>query len=290
MYRTLAAYPALVTTFSFLLLTINPVHGLDYGETGDGSSETGDFGIAPSIDSKASLDSKVDAGAPVSIHDRWASAIANDDTKTLVSLFQEHAARNDLVAMTSNNGKDALMVACKTGDLEFARQLVADGANINKVTLTGGTPFMFSVLGNELAIARWLHEQGANIDAQGSNGWSAVTIAAAKGQAHLLSWLISIGANANAADVYQFSPLMRAVDNGHVDAVVALLAAPGIEIDSQDEANNTALHYAVAGDRPDLARLLLAQGAKRDIENRNGQTANSMAQGEPAWVRLFENH
>jgi ankyrin repeat protein len=146
---------------------------------------------------------------------------------------------------------------------------------------------MFAVLGNELAIAKWLFNQGVDINAQGSNGWSAVTIASAKGFAEMLAWLVAIGVNVNAADVYQFSPLMRAVDNGHANAVHILLGVPGIEIDVQDEAKNTALHYAVANNRRDLVELLLDSGARSDIRNRMGQTAATMARDEAALSALI---
>lgn len=271
-------------------LVAGSVFGLDYGDKGDGSFDNGDFTAAPISSGNPSDNNARAKEKPTGIRERWASAIANDDTAGLLALFERAESVENLVPLTSKNGKDALMVACKTGDIEFARRLVAEGANVNKVTFTGGTPFMFSVLGNEQAIAKWLYGLGANIDAQGSNGWSAMTIAAAKGQTELLRWLISIGADVNAADVYQFSPLMRAVDTGHIDAVAELLNAPGIKIDSQDEANNTALHYAVVGQRADMVTLLLQAGANRTIQNRNGQSAQTMAQDEPAFARLFEVH
>ncbi|MBX2837955.1 MAG: ankyrin repeat domain-containing protein [Gammaproteobacteria bacterium] len=264
-----------------------PVDALDYGDSGTGASESGDFGAAAAEPVEQPEIPEIIATQKTPA-EQWASAIANDDTEQLITLFETHEAPQTLLSHTASNGKTALMVACKTGELPLAKTLVAAGANLKQKTVTGGTAFMFAVLGNELDAAQWLYDQGVDVQAQGSNGWSAVTIAAAKGSDELLRWLISIGADANAPDVYRFSPLMRAVDNGHVDVVKVLLSAEGIDIDQQDERNNTALHYAVAANRTDLVSLLLDAGASSDLQNREGETAKTMAQDEAALLALFQ--
>jgi len=273
----------------------------DEGTGGDVESRAG------TIEARTTVDRDTDRRLA-----RWRSAIANDDVATLARLLDdamvdaaadgqadiEADAAPDppgeatvgrsstgsggssslaaLVTTRSANGRSALMVACKLGDLGLARELVAAGADPAGTSATGGTPFMFAVLGDRLEVARWLAARGVALDARGSNGWSAVTIAAAKGLDATLAWLIEAGAPADVADLYGFTPLMRAVDNAHEDAARRLLGA-GARPDAADESGNTALHHAVAGGRATLVTLLLERGADPGVTNRDGITPAGLA-------------
>jgi len=207
----------------------------------------------------------------------WTSAIANDDVGTLTVLL----ARNDpatLIPLTMANGKSALMVAAKKGDQALAEHLINVGSNVNEITDTQGTPFMFSVLGGQFGMARWLLEQGADINTVGSNGWTALTIAAAKGNVPILQWLISQGADTQVRDVYRFTPLMRAVDNGFLEAAAVLLSLVETDVNARDEHDNTALHHAVSAADERIVSLLLEHHADATIKNRSGITAYELAE------------
>ena len=216
----------------------------------------------------------------------WTSAIANDDAGTLMALLAQHDPAS-LVPVTASNGKSALMVAAKTGDQALAEHLLNAGSNVNETTDTNGTPFMFAILGGQFDIARWLLEQGADINTVGSNGWTALTIAAAKGNVPILQWLIGHGADTQVRDVYRFTPLLRAVDNGFVEAAAVLLSLVETDVNARDEYDNTALHHAVsAGDGP-MVSLLLEHRADPTIVNRAGTTARELAQQSSADSRLI---
>ena len=150
---------------------------------------------------------------------------------------------------------------------------------------------MFAVLGNQHAVAEWLHEQGVAVNAKGSNGWSAMTIAAAKGLDKILAWLIANGADINSADVYGFTPLMRAVDNNHLMVATVLLNTAGIDVNHGDESDNTALHYAVANGKVRMVELLLKHGARRTVTNRDGLSPEAMVSGVAGMQAVFaQNH
>lgn len=169
------------------------------------------------------------------------------------------------------------MVAAKKGDLKLAKVLVYEGADVNEPTETQGTPFMFAIVGGQQEAAQWLLEQGADVNTVGSNGWTALTIAAAKGQVHLLQWLIGEGADAQVRDVYRFTPLLRAVENGHVEAAAVLLSLVDTDVNALDENDNTALHFAVSQGRKDLVTLLLTHQADPNLLNKEGLSAMDLA-------------
>lgn len=209
--------------------------------------------------------------------ERWIKAIANDDTEVFVALLDASGEVSTLVTLRAETGKTALMIACKTGDLSLARQLMSMGADVHAVNRTGGTPFMFASLGGHIKLIQFLHAQGVDIQARGSNGWTALTIAAAKGYDQLLAELIHMDADINVRDVYRWTPLMRAVDNHHFAAVAVLLAQDKIELNFQDESGNTALHHAALnGDKTNIVQLL-QHGADRAVRNNSGFSAAQVA-------------
>lgn len=225
------------------------------------------------------------------LSEQWSSAISNDRTDLLAHMLNdqltEKNAQLKLLQTDAPNGKSALMVAAKQGELALVQRMVKLGADINEVTLTGGTPFMFAVLGNHIGIATWLQKQGADVNAKGSNGWSAATIAGAKGQADMLRWLIKAGADINAPDVYRFTPLMRAVDNQHTESVEVLLQLGNAGVHAKDESGNSALHFAVANRHRTVIELLLRHGANPLQTNRDGITPALLAKEQPALSDLF---
>jgi len=225
--------------------------------------------------------------------EQWASAIANDRIDTLERMLDAHIEnKNDplkLLRAVAPNGKSALMVASKQGELALVKRMVELGANVNELTQTGGTPLMFAVLGNHVTLARWLHKSGANINAKGSNGWSAATIAGAKGQTDMLRWLISADADINSPDVYRFTPLMRAVDNQHTNAIQVLLLLGKAGVNFKDESDNTALHFAVANQQSDVIKLLLQHGADPSQANRDGITPADLAKQHPRLSKIFKH-
>jgi len=226
------------------------------------------------------------------LFNRWSSAISNDRNDLLAQMLSTQIEKGldplNLLRHDAPNGKSALMVACKQGDLALVEKMVDAGVNINELTQTGGTPFMFAVLGDQIDIAKWLYAKGANLDSQGSNGWSAATIAGARGQSAMLKWLIEAGADINAVDVYRFTPLMRAVDNQHEQAVRTLLNRGAAEVNVKDESDNTALHFAVANEQKSVIAMLLQHGANPLQKNRDGITPLDLAKNNPALLAEFK--
>jgi len=225
----------------------------------------------------------------------WQKAISNDDVDKLRLLLSGSNQLNakDLQALinaTAPNGKTALMVASKKGDMAFAKKLLQAGAPVNSVTKTGGNAFMFAVLGNHYDTAVWLESRDAYVAAVGSNGWSAVTIAAAMGHTDLLKWLTSLDTPVDKPDVYRFTPLMRAADNGHYLAAKLLLDSNEVNINAGDEWQNTALHFVVANKNSELLELLLQRGADIQKANRDGITPASMMDQWPEAQAIVDRH
>ena len=97
-------------------------------------------------------------------------------------------------------------------------------------------------------------------------GYTPLFAAAANGHLDVLSCLVERGADVNAL-VDDCTPLMVASLNGHSN-VVNFLVEHGAYMDLQDDDGNTALHCAIKGNSPEVAHILLTQGASRLYNNR----------------------
>jgi ankyrin repeat protein len=83
--------------------------------------------------------------------------------------------------------------------------------------------------------------------------------AAEQGKTKVVKNLIYKGADINAIDsVYGFTPLMWAVDNGHIDTVSALLEIPGIDPNYANIGNHSALTTAIRHNYIEIVDLIVS--------------------------------
>jgi hypothetical protein len=117
--------------------------------------------------------------------------------------------------------------------------------------------------------ARQLISEGADVNARDSSGLPPLYLAVVRGHQAIVDVLIRNGADVN-VDVGT-TPLYAAVREGHV-AVASMLIANGAEVDVQDERDMTPLHWAVAKNNIALVRLLIASGADLNRRAMGGTT------------------
>ncbi|CAG4927500.1 unnamed protein product [Colias eurytheme] len=164
-----------------------------------------------------------------------------------------------------------------------------------------------------LRCIRYLIAAGCDVNLKGPEGMTALHMAAQHGGGDVAALLLRGGAAPNARDSGGWTPLVRAAENSHAE-VVRLLLKHGADASATDNEGNGVIHWCVlAGDATCLQLLLdaasyivdttnahcdtplhiaareghypcvivlLARGAKTDVENSSGEQAVQVSSGE----------
>jgi ankyrin repeat protein len=140
----------------------------------------------------------------------------------------------------------ALVEAAFVCDFVRVRELLKLGAPVDARDDDGRTPLFSAVLGGAVGLVGLLLEEGADPNARDNEGWTPLHFAAQEYLPEMARLLIAKGADPNARDNEGSTVLWRAV-------------------------------FSAAG-RPEVAQLLLDKGAKADVDNDAGESAEALAE------------
>jgi len=151
-----------------------------------------------------------------------------------------------------------------------AELLIAEGADVNAITLEGSTPLHFAAWNGYKEIAETLIDNGADLNVINNELAGTPFITA-------LDWAIQQGRTAT-ADLLRkhggmtaqelrsgMSPLHQAAREG-LKEVVELLIAEGADVNAKDRTGSTPLDFAVMKKQPEIADLLRKHGGKTGEE------------------------
>lgn len=162
---------------------------------------------------------------------------------------------------------------------EKIKFLVKKGADVNAVNEDGITVLM-SALDNicSNSVIEELLKSGADAKAKTQDGTTALLIAAINNPNPLIiRQLISVGADVNEIDRDGTSILMRAAETNRQPLVIQELINAGANVNAIDNDGRTALFFAAVNPVPDVARILILNGADTDIQDKFREWAISIA-------------
>jgi ankyrin repeat protein len=188
----------------------------------------------------------------------------------------------------------ALMIAAENGKYDVVTVLLKEdgartSADLNAQSQAGNTALMLAVQGGHTKIvqdlinanaARTVTDSSAYLNTQNKVGITALMLAVQGGHTAIVADLIAAGADFNTTDIYRYTALMIAAENGKYDVVKVLLkdgASTSAYLDAQSQAGNTALMLAVQGDHTAIVADLIAAGADFNTKNKDGSTALVLA-------------
>ncbi|MEJ2702644.1 MAG: ankyrin repeat domain-containing protein, partial [Sedimentisphaerales bacterium] len=163
------------------------------------------------------------------------------------------------------------------GDIERAKSLLSDGADVNAKDEKGNTPLhLVAKYGyKKQNIAELLIAHGANVNARNRDDWTPLHFLAWRsyeGYLDIARLLIAAGSDTRARDKDEYTPLHYAAVAGS-QSMIELLLAHGSDINSRGCRGRTALHEAVDWPRDAGVKALLANGADINTKDDNGRTA-----------------
>ncbi|XP_029698097.1 ankyrin repeat and SOCS box protein 15 isoform X3 [Takifugu rubripes] len=196
--------------------------------------------------------------------------------------------------------------AAKLGNTDILMLLLRNGGRVNHKDVTGATPLAVAAEYGHAHIAEVLLSCGSRINSQACNGESVLLDAAGSGNTACIQLLLDNGADANLPNATGHLPIHKAAYAGHYQAVkmliplttkkaikeagqspvhsaaegghrrcLELLLAHGFDVNYRMDARKsetyrdmrrTALYFAVSNGDVECTRILLASGAKTDLD------------------------
>lgn len=208
-------------------------------------------------------------------------AVRSDDAELVSLLLQAKADAN----AADPDGVTPLALACANANVEIIKKLIAAGANPDLADIAGVTPLMTAVGRPQTEAVRILLDAGAKVDARDSKAQeTALTIAVRENNAAAVRLLLDRAADVNAATRVGKTPARRPPGAGGGSHGVGIVRSGWPEQGYQEATPGgmTPLLYAARDGRTEIARMLIAAGAKVNLAD-----ANKIA---PLLMAITNNH
>lgn len=172
------------------------------------------------------------------------------------------------------NGYNALHWATRNGKIKVMNLLIKSGADVEEPTACGLRCIHLASNYIKEKALELLIEKGCEVDATDAAGNTALHWACRRGVNLLVKPLLGAGADLEAKNKAGATPLIESA-RGLVFCTTNLLKT-GANVNSQDHAGNTALHYASDMQQIETVTSLLDAGADPTIRNRNQAVARDL--------------
>ncbi|KAL6033454.1 hypothetical protein STEG23_020269, partial [Scotinomys teguina] len=158
--------------------------------------------------------------------------------------------------------RSPLHEAAAQGRLLALKTLIAQGVNVNLVTINRVSSLHEACLGGHVACAKALLENGAQVNGLTIHGATPLFNACCSGSAACVSMLLEFGAKVQ-LEVHLASPIHEAVKRGHRECMEILLAN-NANIEQEIPQLGTPLYVACNYEKVDCVKKLLELGASVD--------------------------
>ncbi len=187
--------------------------------------------------------------------------------KELVELLLAKDVDVNAVNALYNGAYTPLLLAAYHRHSEIAELLIAHGAKVDIFTA--------AALDDAQRVETMLKENPKLINVRHQNWATPLHEAASRGAVRVTELLLARGADVNVTADWGWTPLHLAAryqGPGHKD-VVELLLAHGADVTLKEKyCGRSPLHWAIYGNKNDLAEILLSKGADANAKDAEGQT------------------
>ena len=160
------------------------------------------------------------------------------------------------IEIQDNQGRAPLHIASESGNVQFARLLIEQGANINLPDNDRNAPLHIALKNDKEEIANLLLEQpDINVNLKGNDLDTGLHIAVRKSCA-AINWLLQKGADVNLCNKDGDTPVHIAAKEGYIE-VIKQLTKENADLTLSNEAGNRAFDVALKGNKLAIAKFLL---------------------------------
>ena len=174
---------------------------------------------------------------------------------------------------TNEEGKTALMLACKRGHEDIVHSLLSAGTNVNIQDNKGWTALMIASKHNHILIIHMLLQANCLKKSVESN---ALLIASYNGNYEIVELLISKGVDYKYQRVDGGNAFMLACQNGHIQTVELLLKEQ-VDPNVQKEDGWNAFMLACQNGHTQIVELLLKEQVDPNVQKNDGGNAFMLA-------------
>ncbi|NER16547.1 ankyrin repeat domain-containing protein [Spongiivirga citrea] len=157
--------------------------------------------------------------------------------------------------------KSPLFAAAKIGNLEIAKLLVANGADVTLNVRGDGTALITAAEFGHLDFIKYLVSQGADINRTFPNQGNALIAASGRGHLEIMRYLVSKGADINHYSPNQGNALIAAAHSNNLDAV-KFLVSKGMDVDFISPNQGNALIAASGHGELETVKFLVSKGSE----------------------------
>jgi len=255
--------------------------------TKDEHKEIAVFHIHPSIQSKK--DQKVTKQKQLlkNYHPEFIKAIRENDIPT-IDQYLKSGVNIECIDPNDKN-KTACHIACENGNLELVKLLIKNGCNLEAQDCEEMTPFFYALSNENLELIEFLISLGVNVEHGDCQYRTPFYWASSTCSLSIVKYLYSKGCKIDTVSKMNRSPLSKAAYTGRSEIVEFIVSCPEAQINEAGERGRTALQMAVwgraggrqgkkvghmdAADSPEIAKILLKNGANIHQKDHEGNTA-----------------
>ncbi|XP_052119643.1 kinase D-interacting substrate of 220 kDa B isoform X5 [Frankliniella occidentalis] len=202
-------------------------------------------------------------------HRTLVNYIRDDNINALQGFLENKRA---VVDDRDENGATALHVAAAKGKLQFVRELISHGADVNAEDNDQWCALLCAAKEGHADICVELLDNGADIEHKDMGGWTALMWASYKGKEDVVDVLLERGADINACGNFHIPSLIWAAGRGHTEIALKLIQA-GAKINFGDKYGTTALVWACRKGDVSIVRAVLNASANVDTAGMYSWTA-----------------
>ncbi|XP_035824152.1 ankyrin-3 isoform X2 [Aplysia californica] len=208
------------------------------------------------------------------------SAVKDDCVEIAKLLIQYGADVNGV-----NTLRETPLMVARTRAM--AVLLIDKGACVNYQSPFEGKTALMEAANSSNHVVSVLIERKANVNLTDSEGNTALILAALGNNPDAVQMLLAAGADGNLMNKRNLSALMAAAQRGLRLAAVRSLIKKGVDVNAKSAKDETALMYASRNRNYSIVRLLLAHGAKVNLQDLDGNSALMMSKTAPVGEMLM---